>query len=425
MKKNLIIFAHYYVPDVAATAQILQELAEGLVKDFHVTIICTVPSYGGRINESYRKKHIYEDQINGIRVLRLSVPRFDKNNKLSRVRNIIAYFFRARAVTQACGTQDVVFALSQPPVLGGMLGRYAKRHLKDRRGQPPKLVYNIQDCNPEQMKAVGYCKHQALYRLLMAIERKNCQNSDLIITIGADMAETIRRRFAKQEELRLSVIQNWADEREIRPLPPDDNRLIAFRRRYGLIDRFVFMYSGNIGLYYDLEKLMHMMGSLKNVRTPGGKDVVFVLVGSGAMLDKLKRIKETMKYTNILFLPYQSKSELAVSLNAADVHLCVQMKGMRGISCPSKFYGICAAQKPVLGVLEKNTQIRQCIEEAECGKCCTPGDEESIRHSMLWFVEHGESDFLKQMGENGRRYLMEHSTKEQGVDRYRQALLNL
>lgn len=29
-KKNLLIYAHYYIPDTASTGQILRELAEGM-----------------------------------------------------------------------------------------------------------------------------------------------------------------------------------------------------------------------------------------------------------------------------------------------------------------------------------------------------------------------------------------------------------
>lgn len=43
-KKKLLIYAHYYIPDVAATGQILSELAEGMLKCFDITVICVVPS---------------------------------------------------------------------------------------------------------------------------------------------------------------------------------------------------------------------------------------------------------------------------------------------------------------------------------------------------------------------------------------------
>ena len=39
-KKNLLIYAHYYIPDTASTGQILRELAEGMLDKFDITVIC-------------------------------------------------------------------------------------------------------------------------------------------------------------------------------------------------------------------------------------------------------------------------------------------------------------------------------------------------------------------------------------------------
>ena len=54
-KKKLLIFAHYYYPDVASTGQILKDQSEGMLETFDVTVICVVPSYGGKIKEQYKK----------------------------------------------------------------------------------------------------------------------------------------------------------------------------------------------------------------------------------------------------------------------------------------------------------------------------------------------------------------------------------
>lgn len=44
MKKKLLIYAHYFYPDVASTGQILTELSEGMQEEFDITVICVVPS---------------------------------------------------------------------------------------------------------------------------------------------------------------------------------------------------------------------------------------------------------------------------------------------------------------------------------------------------------------------------------------------
>ena len=70
MKKRLLVYAHYYYPDVASTGQILAELCEGLLKDFEITVICVVPSYTGKIDEKYKKQKFYFEEHNGVKIVR-------------------------------------------------------------------------------------------------------------------------------------------------------------------------------------------------------------------------------------------------------------------------------------------------------------------------------------------------------------------
>lgn len=118
-KKNLLIYAHYYIPDTASTGQILRELAEGMLDKFNITVICVVPSYLGTIEDKYKTQKYYEEEINGVKVLRIRVPEFSKTNKKSRVKNIVSYFFGALGATFKVGKMDYVFSISQPPILGG------------------------------------------------------------------------------------------------------------------------------------------------------------------------------------------------------------------------------------------------------------------------------------------------------------------
>ena len=101
-------------------------------------------------------------------------------------------------------------------------------------------------------------------------------------------------------------------------------------------------------------------------------------------------------------IPYQDKKELIYSLNAGDVHWCVNAKGIKGVSCPSKAYGIMSAGQPILGVLEKDTEVRWLIEKSGCGKCCDPGDYAEIENLINWYILIGNSEEGKNYGINGR-----------------------
>ncbi len=423
-KKKLLIYAHYYAPDVASTGQLLQDMAEGMLDVFDVTVICTVPSYGGKISPEYQEKKFYYEEINGVKVIRIAVPEFAKTSKVSRIKNLLAYYFGARKATKIVGEQDFIFTISQPPILGGMLGVYGKKVLKASNGSSPLFVYCIQDFNPEQVIATGYVKFKFILDIAKWMDNRSCVKSDLVVTVGRDLEQTLIQRFGKKSVPNHTIINNWVDEKVIHPLAADSEGVEAFNKNYGLKDKFVIMYSGNIGLYYDLDGLIEVMAKFNGAKTPDGREVVFAFVGAGAMLKRLEEYKEEHSLNNIVFIPYQDKDKLIYSLNAADVHWCVSAKGIKGVSCPSKFYGIAGVGKPVIGVLEKGAEIEMLIKEIGCGKIAEPGDYDTIEEIVNWFIDNADSSELAEMGRKAHEYLMGHLTKSLSINKYKKAMLN-
>lgn len=429
-KKKILIFAHYYAPDTASTGQILKDQAEGMLDEFDVTVICVVPSYSGRIEEKYKTQKYYFEKLNGVKLIRVRVPEFTKSNKISRIKNILAYFFGALGASRKAGRQDYVFTISQPPILGGLLGVLGKWQKR------AKMIYCIQDFNPEQTIAVGYSKNKLVLYLMMIADKFSCRHSDLVITVGRDLVETLKKRFKNRNVPKYTMINNWIDEKEVYPLPEDNERVLAFKKKYGLDNKFVIMYSGNIGLYYDLEKLVKVLKqfrkgyTLKGVYEPGlktadGREVVFAFVGAGSVLDKLVMYTKKHHFENVIFIPYQDKADLVYSLNAGDVHWCVNAKGIKGVSCPSKVYGIMGVGKPIIGVLEKGSEVRMLIDEIGCGKCCEPGDYVEVANIIRWYIENADTGEEKKMGMKGRQYLERNLTKDVSVEKYVEAILDL
>lgn len=410
-RKNLLIYAHYYYPDVASTGQILTELAEGLNDTFHTTVICTVPSYTGKISQYYRKHKYYYENINGVDVLRIRVPEFRKSFALSRIFNILSYFFSAVFATFRVEHQDYIFTISQPPILGGMLGVIGK-HIKKA-----KLIYNIQDFNPEQVMAVDFTHNKLVLSIMMLLDKYSCQQANKVIIVGRDMIETLQKRFQKM--VPYAYINNWINEKEIYPLPEDNVRVLKFKRKYGLENKFVIMYSGNIGLYYDLLNILKTIEKFKET-----EDVIFAFIGEGSVLEELRTYKEAHHLSNVVFIPYQPKSELIYSLNAGDVHFVVNAKGIKGVSVPSKLYGVMAVGKPVLGIMEEGAEARLIVEEAKCGMSVNPGDYSAIEDLIREYIGLRNSRELKNMGEMGRKFLTEHLTKEVSIDKYRDEILS-
>lgn len=418
-KKKLLIYAHYYAPDVASTGQILQDMAEGLANTFDITVICTVPSYSGTVQPQYKTKKFYIEELNGVKIVRVRVPEFRKANKISRVKNILSYFFGAVSATFRVGKQDYVFSISQPPILGGLLGVWGKWV------KQAKYIYNIQDFNPEQVLAVNYSSNKLITKAMMILDKFSCKRSDLVITVGRDLVETMHNRFRGKKMPKTVMINNWIDEKSVYPVAQDHPEVKSFREQYGLDGKYVIMYSGNIGMYYDLENLMQVIARFKDTKTADGREVVFAFVGAGSVLDKLVSYKEENGLNHVAFIPYQDKDKLIYSLNAADVHWCVNAKGIKGVSCPSKFYGIAGVGKPVLAVLEKGSEIQMLIDEIGCGKCSEPGDYDAVAENIRYFIENADSGEVVAMGQRGFDYLIKNLTKDISVEKYKKAILEL
>lgn len=412
-KKKMLIYAHYYIPDTASTGQILRELAEGMLDKFDITVICVVPSYLGTIEEKYKTQKYYKENINGVKILRIRVPEFSKADKKSRVKNILAYFLGAMTATFKVGKMDYVFSISQPPILGGLLGVWGKwvKHAK--------YIYNIQDFNPEQILAVGYSKNKLIIKVMMFLDKISCRQSSLIITVGRDLVQTVYNRFKGKKVPKTVMINNWINEKEIYPIEADHPKVVAFKKKYELDGKFVIMYSGNIGLYYDLENLIKVIEKVKpGTKAADGREVVFAFVGAGSVLDKLIAYKEEKHMENVVFIPYQDKADLIYSLNAGDVHWCVNAKGIKGVSCPSKYYGIAAAGKSVLAVLEMGSEIRCIIEETNGGLCSDPGDYKAVAENLYWFIENAGTSSVSEMGERNRENLVQNLARGVSVKKY-------
>ena len=178
------------------------------------------------------------------------------------------------------------------------------------------------------------------------------------------------------------------------------------------------MYSGNIGLYYDLENIIKVIGKFNGI-----DDVVFVFVGDGTVKNKIENYVKENKLSNVTFIPYQDKADLVYSLNAADIHWVVNAKGIKGVSVPSKLYGVMAAGKRVLGVLDKGSEARLIVDECNCGLCTEPGNYDEIYKKIDFILNNKEE--IKRLGINGRNYLESNLTKDVSINKYKNTIVSL
>jgi glycosyltransferase involved in cell wall biosynthesis len=412
LKKKIVFVINYFYPDPASTGQLLTELCLALQDSFRITVIAAQPgSYAG--GEGHAMSIFESSSLEKIRIVRLKLPKLNKQSKISRLKYILMYFVLATVAMLKEKSTDIIYTISTPPVLGGLIGTIGK-FLKRTR-----YVYNIQDFNPEQAEAVSYTKNHLVYSVARGIDNFSCRHADNIVLVGQDMVETLKHRFMEKKMPHYQVINNWTDEHEIVPLSKKEPHVAGFLEEHQLTGKFIVMYSGNLGLYYDLENLIKVTRPFKDF-----DNIAFVFIGDGAMKSRMQDYVIRENITNVHFLPYQPKNFLKYSLNAADVHLVVNQKGIKGVSVPSKLYGVMAAGKPVLGVLESGSEAERLIRESGCGLVVEPMDYTGVRNLVTAFFNM-EQEEREKMGLSGRNYLEQHLTRDLSIRKYKQMLLSL
>jgi colanic acid biosynthesis glycosyl transferase WcaI len=179
--------------------------------------------------------------------------------------------------------------------------------------------------------------------------------------------------------------------RTIRIRPLESN---PFRRHLG--EKFVVMYSGNIGLSQQLEAVLEAAGGLRD-----DQRILFAIIGEGARRKWLEERARAMGLPNVIFLPYQPQENLGESLSAADLHLIPLAPGAAGCLVPSKIYGILAAGRPFIAMMEESAEVAQIAREDGVGFVVQPGDVDALVRAIREAVDAPER--LKQMGMRARR----------------------
>ena len=169
-----------------------------------------------------------------------------------------------------------------------------------------------------------------------------------------------------------------------------------FARAHGLVDRFVVMHSGNVGLSQGVDRLLDVAERLRDL-----PDVVIAIVGDGAQKPALINAAEARKLTNVRFFPYQPKSALIDSFATADAFLVSLKRGLSGFIVPSKLYGILAAGRPFIAAVEDDSEAADIAREYDCGIVVPPGSVEGIEPAIREL--HERSGRARAMGDRARK----------------------
>jgi glycosyltransferase involved in cell wall biosynthesis len=385
---HVAFFNRSYFPDQTATGQLLTDLSEDLVRDHgcRVSVIVGPPLQPlPGTGESLRPRGLVaRERRNGVEVHRARGTRFDKRRFAGRATNYVTYFLSATWAGLRLERPDVIVALTDPPIIG------LSAWLAGARFRTP-LVMAFNDLFPEVAALLPDFHSSTINRVLQGVNEFLVQRASMNIALG----ETMRRRLIENKGAapdRTTVIPSWADTSAIVPGPKRN----AFSERHGLADRFVVMHSGNLGLSQELMSIVEAAALLADI-----PDLTMVFQGDGVEKAGIEARARALGLTNVMFLPFAHRSDLADSFATADVFLVSLQRGLSGFIVPSKLYGILAAGRPYVAAVEETCEVAAITTQNACGLVAEPGDARSVADRIREL--HDNRELSTRLAGNARR----------------------
>ena len=341
------------------TVPIFTDIANAFAEDGHETVLFT-----GHIEEGGKPLS------QKIKVLR-SIP-YNRKSSISRLLTWMIFSFHYFFFLLWCRKPSRIIVVTNPPIaplVTSMVSRW--------RRIPFYVV--LYDLYPEALVQASLLKANAfLYKVWQRQNGKMFRNAEKIFTLSESM-KAASMVYSKDDPEKISVIHNWADTTYIKPVPKSEN---AFVKWYGLENKTVILYAGNMGLTHDLESLIGAAEILQSV-----EDLIFLFIGDGGKRRALEELKKVKSLRNILFLPYQDEKNFPLAMAAADIGVVTLGRGAEGISVPSKTYINFAAGVCLLAIAPGSSELSRLVLGHQAGLVCEPGDSSKVAAAIKLLLE--------------------------------------
>jgi glycosyltransferase involved in cell wall biosynthesis len=381
MSRSVRFISQYFLPEPGATSELLSGIASELAGlGFTVDAIAGQPTYLG----ASRLPRIINDQ--NVTVRRVWSTQWEKNSASGRIANTISFAISALVAVLATPRKTVLLAVTNPPVnlwICWLCNRL--------RGTAYVLI--IHDVYPEIAVKLGVLRPRSqLTAIWRTLNRWSYARAERIVVLGRDMRKMILGDLPQTMQNKVVIIPNWADGRQVYPVPREENELI---RSLGIGDQFIVQYSGNIGKFHEIDTILRAAADLKH------ESFFFLFIGTGAQAFQVEQAMRNPGPGNIELLPFQPREMLGTTLTACDVGLVTLRQGLSGLATPSKLYGILAAGKPVIVIGPEDCEPAYVVRENRCGMVVPPGDAPALAAALRELKQ--DPELKEQLGVAARK----------------------
>ncbi len=334
----------------------------------------------------YDRVELFAGEIN----IRPSVPdssvhviktvKYDKSSTLKRLLTWVGAFVHLLWVVWRRSKHCHLVLVSNPP-LNVFVPLFTRK----------KFSFIVYDLYPDSLFSQGFVKRNSfLGRWWMTKNKQIFAKADCVFTLSEDMKKAVAQYVAEDK---IKIVYNWAHNEHIRPIDKKEN---VFLTDLKLQDKFIVLYSGNMGMTHDIDVLVDVADRLKE-----NEKIHFLFIGEGTKKAVVEEKVARYGLKNCSVLPYQPLEVLPYSMGAADLAVVTTDAKQSGLSVPSKTYTYLATGAALLCLAEDNTELARLTRERRIGRCFVSQDLGGIAGYILQMVS--DRRLLQEYKDNSRK----------------------
>jgi hypothetical protein len=313
------------------------------------------------------------------RIVIKKLIQYQRKNPISRVITWVVFFMQAYFWLKNSKNQAEVVLSTNSPLIP-----HLSYYLRKQENFNFRIV--IYDIYPDVLERAGYFSSNSWFsKKWKSLNTKAYANTTRLFTISDGMRDVLKQ-YADFD--RWEVVYPWVDTSFIKSLPKSEN---PFAKKYGLVNKTVFLYSGNMGATHDLMPIMHVAKAVKDI-----KGYFFLFIGDGTEKKKLEKFSRENDLTNTLFLPFQDPEVLPFSFTAADIGIVAISGKASQLSIPSKTFYQMAAGNAILCLAEEMSEIGKMIKRYRCGFVFPPDKTKQ----MIVYLRNLSKEEIRCLGVN-------------------------
>ena len=404
--RRILIIGLNYAPEPIGIGPYTSGLAEALVERGHrVHVVAGQPYYPEwRLYPRFKSRWKTSEE-NGVTVHRC--PHYIPANPTGARRMAHHASFASSAFPAARKARRVLDPELVFTVAPSMIATPVALRMARKAGVP--LWMHVQDFEVGAALATGLIDSASRTAEAAArFEDRMLRSADLVSTISGPMCELLKAKGLAPE--RTLEMRNWANHAEALAGADGDR----FRDEWGLKDKTVALYSGNIANKQGLDIVIEAARLMAD-----REDVMFVISGEGPNRARLEQLAHGLP--NILFRDLQPEERIGDLLALADIHLLPQLHDAADLVLPSKLGNMLASGRPIIATVRPGTGIAR--ELVNCGIVVPPEVPEAIVQAISALTAH--PDYRRTMGRSAAQRAAAAWSKTSVVDRFEHGMQQL